>query len=251
VHNGFVNVDKEKMSKSLGNFVTVRDVLARNDAEAFRWFLIAAHYRGPIQFDTETVEGRVVFPGVDEAEKRVDYMYATLERLRDLANRGGTPPPKPPADLVTTRKDIERAVERAREGLMDDLNTPVAVAELGEIAKLGNELADAAQKRRKDANFVASAATVARAAEKAMMKVASMLGILQTSPAKYAERARAQRLRLRGIAAEDVEQKVAERIQARKDKDFARSDALRDELSRLGISLRDAPDGTTSWTVEA
>ena len=68
MHNGFVNVDKEKMSKSLGNFVTVRDVLARNDAEGFRWFLLAAHYRGPIQFDTEQLpDGRVGFPGVDEA----------------------------------------------------------------------------------------------------------------------------------------------------------------------------------------
>src|SRR3954471_11458955 len=100
MHNGFVNVDKEKMSKSLGNFVTVRDVLARNDAEGFRWFLLAAHYRGPIQFDTEQLaDGRVVFPGVDEAERRVDYLFATVERLNELMRAGLTPPGKLPPEL--------------------------------------------------------------------------------------------------------------------------------------------------------
>jgi cysteinyl-tRNA synthetase len=93
LHNGFVNVDKEKMSKSLGNFVTVSDVLERNDAQALRWFLLTVHYRGPIQFDLEKKsDGRVIFPGVDEAERRVDYMYSSLVRLRELTASGKTVP---------------------------------------------------------------------------------------------------------------------------------------------------------------
>src|SRR5688500_4540453 len=86
IHNGFVNVDKEKMAKSLGNFVTIRQVYERNDLEALRYFLMSVHYRGPIQFDTDKLEdGRVIFPGVLEAERRVDYLYQTLARLRMLA----------------------------------------------------------------------------------------------------------------------------------------------------------------------
>src|SRR6202034_3839312 len=79
LHGGFLNVDKEKMSKSLGNFVTIDDVLTRNDAEALRYFLLGTHYRGPLQFDMEKDEatGRVTFPGVDEAEGRVEYLYNT------------------------------------------------------------------------------------------------------------------------------------------------------------------------------
>src|SRR6185369_11888676 len=107
MHNGFVNVDKEKMSKSLGNFVTVRDVLARNDAEVFRWFLLAAHYRGPIQFDTEQLaDGRVLFPGVDEAERRVDYIYGAVERLRQALDPAHTAPPKLPPELQAFRERI-------------------------------------------------------------------------------------------------------------------------------------------------
>jgi cysteinyl-tRNA synthetase len=251
LHNGFVNIDKEKMSKSLGNFVTIRDVLARNDPEAFRWFLIAVQYRGPIQFDTEQVGGRVVFPGIEEAERRVDYMYSTLGRLRDVSSAGITAPAKLPADLSSMKKAVDNALKAARAALCDDLNTPVALAELGEIAKLANELGDLVKKRRKDVGFVGAAGVVAKAAELAILEIAAMVGVLQTPRESYSARSQARRLSVRSLDASTIERKVAERVQARKDKDFARSDALRDELAGLGISLRDAPDGTTSWTVEA
>src|SRR5262249_28487285 len=94
IHNGFVNVDKEKMAKSLGNFVTIRQVYERNDPEALRCFLLGVHYRGPIGFDTEKLpDGRVVFPGVCEAERRVDYLYQGLGRVEGLA--GDAEPPEP------------------------------------------------------------------------------------------------------------------------------------------------------------
>jgi len=82
MHNGFLNVDKEKMSKSLGNVIKPRDIYAANDPEALRYVFLTAHYRGPLAFDIEKKGGeRFAFPGVDEAERRVDYLYATLERL--------------------------------------------------------------------------------------------------------------------------------------------------------------------------
>jgi cysteinyl-tRNA synthetase len=251
VHNGFVNVDKEKMSKSLGNFVTVRDVLARNDAEAFRWFLLSAHYRGPIQFDTVTIDdGRVIFPGVDEAEKRVDYLYATVDRLRGLVAGGATAPARLPAEVLQVRQNVEAALERADRALDDDLNTPVALAELGEVARHANELCDAAAKRKKDAAFLGAASVVAHVALVAIGRLSEELGILSTPLAEYRERTRSLRLALRGLRPGDIEEKVAERNAARAAKDFARSDAIRAELAARGVSLRDGADGTT-WTVEA
>jgi cysteinyl-tRNA synthetase len=249
MHNGFVNVDKEKMSKSLGNFVTVRDVFARNDPEALRWFLLGVHYRGPIQFETETLEsGRVVFPGVDEAERRVDYLYATRERLRALVQAGATAPSKLPKELVGLRERGEAAAEKGVAALADDLNTPVAIAELGEIAKHANELADLAQRRPKDVAFQGGAAVVARALELAMERLTTPLGVLFSPFAVYRDRTRARRLSLRGMSAEGVERRIAERVEARRAKEYGKSDAIRDELLAAGISLHDGPAGTT-WTI--
>jgi cysteinyl-tRNA synthetase len=249
MHHGFVNVDKEKMSKSLGNFVTVKDVLDRNDPEAFRLFLLGVHYRGPIQFDTDVLENnRVVFPGVDEAEKRLDYLYSTRERLAALAAHGVTLPAKLPKELLSAREAAESARAKADAALDDDLNTTVAIAELGELGKHANEVCDLVMRRQKDAAFVASADIVARALEAAMMRIAGQLGILQADVAAYRDRTRARRLRQRGLSQEGVESLVAERVAARRGKDFARSDAIRDELLAAGISVHDGPTGST-WTI--
>jgi cysteinyl-tRNA synthetase len=248
MHNGFVNVDKEKMSKSLGNFVTVRDVLERNDPEAFRLFLLGVHYRGPIQFDTETAGSRVFFPGVDEAERRVDYFYATLERLSALVARGLTAPPKLPKELVAARDAAEAGRTRADEALADDLNTSVAIAELGELAKHGNEVCDLAMRRAKDAGFQGSAGVVAQLLTASVSRITAQLGILRTPVDEYRGRTRARRLAQRGLSVEDVERRVTERMDARKAKDFARSDALRDELLASGVSVHDGAAGPT-WTI--
>jgi cysteinyl-tRNA synthetase len=249
MHNGFVNVDKEKMSKSLGNFVTVRDVLARNDAEALRLFLLGVHYRGPIQFDTETLpDGRVVFPGVDEAERRVDYLYATRERLKSLGGSGVTVPAKLPKELTTTREAVDAAVKKADAALEDDLNTAVAVAELGEIARHVNEMCDLAQRRAKDVAFQGAAAVVGRGFELAMKRVTDQLGVLGAPAEEYRARTRARRLSLRGLSEADVAGRVAARVEARAAKDFARSDAIRAELEAMGIAVHDSPSGST-WTI--
>jgi len=249
MHNGFINVDKEKMSKSLGNFVTIRDVLERNDAEAFRWFLLTVHYRGPIQFETEKLpDGRVVFPGVDEAERRVDYVYTAARRLRELTDTGVTVSGRIPPEIAAFRDAAERAGREAEAALDDDLNTPVALAALGEIARHANELCDLAQKRRKDASVLGAAAIVSHAIGSELGRVAERLGLLIASPEAYAARTRALRLRLRGLSPDDIDRKVAERAEARQNKDFARSDAIRAELDALGVSLRDAPGGS-EWTI--
>jgi cysteinyl-tRNA synthetase len=250
MHNGFVNVDKEKMSKSLGNFVTVRDVLERNDPEGFRWFLLAAHYRGPIQFDTEQLpDGRVVFPGVDEAERRVDYLFSTMERLAELMRASLTAPAKLPPELLKLKTELDAAARQGDAALDDDLNTPVALAALGEMMRIANETAMLAQKRRKDAGFVGSAAVMGRHVASAITTLAKQLGLMNTTPADYAARVKARRLALRKLSGESIDQKLRERSEARKAKDFARSDAIRDELLALGVAVSDSADGQSTWTI--
>jgi cysteinyl-tRNA synthetase len=250
MHNGFVNADKEKMSKSLGNFVTVSDVFERNDPEALRCFFLSAHYRGPIQFDSDKLaDGRVVFPGVDEAERRMDHAFSAVRRLESLQALGLTVPAKLAPELVAHRDAAERAVKQAETALDDDLNTPVALASFGEIARLGHELADLTAKRKKDLAFAAGASVASRALLAGLERIARQLGLFQVSPADYAARTRARRLRLRGLSEADIDQKVRDRAEARAAKDFARSDALRAELTALGISVQDAGD-KSEWTIE-
>ena len=249
MHNGFVNVDKEKMSKSLGNFVTVQDVLARNDAEGFRWFLLGAQYRGPVQFDTEQLpSGRVIFPGVDEAERRVDYVYGALQRLRELVSAGLTAPGKLPPELVPFRERVLKAEAAADAALDDDLNSPVALAALGEMAQAANEACDLAKRKKKDMPIQGASGVFARLVLTSIGKLARDLGLLHPTPEEYFARVRVRRLALRSLTETDIETKVQGRADARANKDFARGDALRDELLGMGITLMDTPT-STEWSI--
>src|SRR5258708_97191 len=247
MHNGFLNVDKEKMSKSLGNVIKPRDIYAANDSEALRYVFLTAHYRGPLAFDIEKQGAdRFAFPGVDEAERRVDYLYATLERLDSHAAEGEPDPA--PKDLTSYRETIEKSVEQVLSALDDDLNTPVAVAHMGELAKAANELCDLLQKRKKDAKLVAEASKLARLARESLGSSLEVLGLLHTPLSDYRTRTRTRRLSRRGLSAAEVEQRLTLRADARQKKDFARSDQIRAELAALGVEVFDSPAGTT-WSM--
>ena len=249
MHNGFVNVDKEKMSKSLGNFVTVRDVLERNDAEGFRYFLLTVHYRGPLTFDTDKLEdGRVVFPGVDEAERRIDYLVTTVERLDALAEKDVTVSAKLPGELIPLRKVITSARGKVKAALDDDLNTPVALAAIAEMAKVSNDLCDIAQKRRKDKAMLGTIQGLASQALVTLLSCANVLGLLQCGVEDYTKRTRERRLRVRGIDAASIETRIGARTKARVDKDFALADSIRKELLAQGVEIADTPSGT-EWRV--
>lgn len=252
IHNGFVNVDKEKMAKSLGNFVTIKQVYERNDPEALRYFLLTVHYRAPIAFDTEKLaDGRVIFPGVLEAERRVDYLYQTLERLRGLATAQKVSTISTlPASLSGYMTLANEAVPRVRTALNDDLNTPVALSVVAEIAKAGNELCDLFVRKQKDVAFKGQAPYVASRLAKGLVDVTERLGLLQTMPSDYTARTQAQRLKLRGIDAATIDAKINERSQARANKDFARADAIRNELTSFGIEIYDGTVQTT-WRILA
>lgn len=247
MHNGFINIDKEKMSKSLGNFVKPRDVYENNDPEALRYLYLTVHYRGPLNFDIEKLDsGRVVFPGVDEAEGRIDYFYGTLARLAELATEGDIDTKV--KELASLREVLLGGRGRVKDALDDDLNTPVALAVIGEMAKSANELCDLAIKRRKDARLVEAASILAHHAERELRSSLDVLGLVQSTASDYTERTRNRRLASRGLRAEDIEAKIAERAAARQAKDFAKADAVRKELEALGIDIADGAEGTR-WGV--
>ncbi|AKU97582.1 Cysteinyl-tRNA synthetase [Labilithrix luteola] len=246
MHNGFLEIDKEKMSKSLGNFVTIKDVRDRNDPEALRYLYLGTHYRGPLSFDVEKRDdGRVVFPGVDEAERRIDYLYSTRDALQAAA---GDEQAGDSNVLQGQAKIVNEGPERVLSTLDRDLNTPQALSVLAEVAKAANEIVMQIPKLKKDPAKHAAARSLAAKAVHALQATCEPLGLLQSTSEEYWSRTRAQRLRIRGLEAAAIDKKVTERGEARAAKDFARADALRKELTELGIEVFDAADAST-WKI--
>jgi cysteinyl-tRNA synthetase len=246
LHNGFLTVDSEKMSKSLGNFVTVKDVLARNDPEAFRYFLLGTHYRGPLSFDVDKLaDGRVVFPGVDAAERRVEYLYTTLEAL-DAAGEGDADGDVPA--LAQYADIIAQAPERTLATLDKDLNTPQALAVLADLGKAANEVVLFTNKAKKDVKAQKAGRKLVRAAKAALAKTCEPLGLMQATPSEFFARTQQRRIALRGIDPALIERKLEERKAAREAKDFARADAIRGELVAMGVEVLDSAGGAR-WKV--
>jgi cysteinyl-tRNA synthetase len=222
LHNGFVQIDDEKMSKSLGNFFTARDVLARFDAEGLRFFLLGTHYRRDFNFSDLVLA---------EAERRVRALYETLERAGRLAGE------EAPAGARGA------LVERCLEAMDDDFNTPQVLGLLAEAFTAANALAD--KKGKKGPADRAALAAFVRDAR----AVGQVLGILQRAPAEALLAIRGKAAARRGIEPAAVEARIAERAAARAARDYARGDAIRDELLAQGVALMDGPGGTT-WAVD-
>jgi cysteinyl-tRNA synthetase len=221
LHNGFVEIDDEKMSKSLGNFFTVRDVLARYDGEGLRFFLLGTHYRNDFNFSDAIL---------DEAERRLGYLYETLAKAERLA-----------ADATPGQEAA--FVEPCRAALDDDFNTPQVLGLLADAFTAANALAD--KKGKKSPDEKAALAAFAQG----VRAVGGALGVLQRPPAAALRALRDKAAARRGIEEAWVDAKLAARSEARKAKDFARSDALRDELLAKGVAIMDGPEGT-SWKVQ-
>jgi cysteinyl-tRNA synthetase len=186
---------------------------------------------------------------VIEAERRVDYVYQAMARLGALPVSGEeTRPAKTPKDLASFVALATEAGSRVRAALDDDLNTPVALAVVGELAKAANEIADLQQRKKKDAEVQKAIPFVVAEVQAALHAAMGPLGLLQTPPDTYRARTQAQRLALLGLTPQEIDARLEERSLARKNKDFARGDAIRRDLDVLGIEIADSPEGTT-WRV--
>ena len=243
MHNGFINVRtsddvEEKMSKSLGNFFTIKDVLARHEPEALRLFLLGTHYRKPITFEVEPAEeGGARYISLEDAEKRLAYTYTTLARLDQALATGKEPGPGEvlaPADDFTERFDA---------ALDDDFNTAAAVGFSSELLTLANKLLDQPKAAPKPVRR--RTLTAIRAG---LRHVHRGLGVFGQDPQLFLERRRDKLCVDREIDPQQVGELILRRTEARKAKDFAGADALRDELVSKGVELMDSPTGT-SWRV--
>ncbi|OGQ77769.1 MAG: cysteine--tRNA ligase [Deltaproteobacteria bacterium RIFOXYA12_FULL_58_15] len=222
MHNGFVNIDNEKMSKSLDNFFTVREVLEKFDAQALRYFLLTTHYRSPINFSDQSVR---------EAEARVKYLYETLARMDATITDGPT--------AGTYREAWVGDLVAGFEATMDDdFNTAKVIGDLSEAFSLVNDILDHPKDKDTDARTL-------RALRTAITEIGSVLGLFTDNPAVVLERLSSRRQKDAGVDPLAVEDLIAERAAARKAKDFARADAVRNELAAMGVVIKDSPQGTT------
>jgi cysteinyl-tRNA synthetase len=205
MHNGFVRVDDEKMSKSLGNFFTIREVLEKFDPEVVRFFILRAHYRSPLNYSDAHLE---------DARQGLARLYTALASAQGLEGE----PKEDPADQESVA--AERAFTQAMD---DDFNTPVAIAALFDLASLVNKSADSAQR--------ASRACVLR-------RLGTVLGLLGRPPADFAQSGS------QGLDKAQIEGLIAERTLAKQARNFAKADQIRAELLAQGVVLEDSAAGT-------
>ena len=218
MHNGFVRVDDEKMSKSLGNFFTIREVLKKFDAEVVRFFILRAHYRSPLNYSDAHL---------DDARQGLSRLYTALSAAGITSAHPYQVHPIHGAALAAECADwpgVVAAITAFVEAMDDDFNTPIAIAALFDIATEVNKASEPAQRQR--------GALILRA-------LAATLGILERAPAEFLQA---------GVAGRDtasIEAWIAERAAAKKAKEFARADQIRADLLAQGVVLEDGPGGTT------
>ncbi|WP_439536483.1 cysteine--tRNA ligase [Methyloversatilis sp.] len=198
MHNGFVRVDDEKMSKSLGNFFTIREVLKQYDPEVVRFFILRAHYRSPLNYSDAHL---------DDARGALSRLYTTLKNV-------------PPADV---RPDwTTPAGQRLRAAMDDDFNTPEAMAVLFELSNDANRSGDPAVSGE-------------------LRALAGVLGLLERSAEDFLQ----GRAQAGGLDDAQIGALIEQRIAAKKARDFATADRVRDELKQQGVILEDSAAGTT------
>jgi cysteinyl-tRNA synthetase len=242
LHSGMVNYNGEKMSKSLGNVVTIRSVGETHDLESLRLLMLSVHYRSPVAFEiTRDAEGRRSLPDLDEAEARLEYFYRTLERLDQSGLTGAEAGGGAAAGALVAPAEATLASFQA--AMDDDFNTAAALGHLYESFVLANKLLDDPKAAIKDVRR----RTLARLRAD-LLTCGATLGIFQRVPSEFLAARRTRLCLRRGIDAAAVETRIGARAAARLAKDFARADEIRKALQAESIELMDSPTGTT-WRV--
>jgi len=224
VHNGFVTVESEKMSKSLGNFLTIRDALTTYHPEVLRFFLLSKHYRSPLDFAKSAVL---------DLQSGLVRIYRTVQRVNDVLGRGDEKD-SAPLEGSLSEKEEDSFLGRFIEAMDEDLNTPSAIAlmfeKVTEMNKAMDGGVDEAGKKRLQEGLAH------------LYSAARVLGILEERPEDFFEKVAAPS---DALDTANIERLIEERTKARAAKDWSRADAIREDLKRMGIVLEDGPAGTT------
>jgi cysteinyl-tRNA synthetase len=234
IHNGFVQINQEKMSKSLGNFFTIREIFEKSKwsqdvtAEVLRYFLLSTHYRAPLDFSDQ---------GLQEAREALEGFYGLFNRLRN--------PESKTADDKDLPSSVEKARESFRKAMDNDLNTPVAISALQNLRSEVNRVLDSGLSKRGMDHAL-----------QAFRSLGMVIGLFQLNRWDYRIKPGSGHLKplggeakaiTTGMSEEDIKAKMADRIEAKKRKDFTRADTIRAELALHGIIIEDASDGTSRW----
>ena len=233
IHHGFVTIRDEKMSKSLGNFLTIRDILDHYHPEVLRFFIFSTQYRNPLDFSQETMQ---------DAMAGLDRLYECVAAVENLP--GTSSDDAAPVTGGKDRKKLESMEERFQKAMDNDFNTAQAQGIFFETAKILNKILRQLPETpaREDAELLLSTSAT-------LKKLAGIMGLLQEDAGEYLAAKKAAMLAEIDINEEEIQTLIQERNQAREAKDWARSDAIRDRLLKQGIELKDGPEGT-GWTVK-
>ena len=231
VHNGFVQINSEKMSKSLGNFTTIRAILQHYLPEVLRFFLLTKHYRSPLDYSTEAV---------DEAEKGLKRIYTSMALMESELTRTkwkNSPLPEEfQAELTKAEEDWKKAME-------DDMNTAAALGHIFTITRMANRILE-----NKNWKKSSRAQEIFQRILADLTTWGAIMGVFTRPSAELLTSLRDSRAARNGIEEAKVLDLITQRGQARKDKDFARADVIRDELTAMHVTVQDTPQGVT-WDV--
>lgn len=233
IHHGFVTIRDEKMSKSLGNFLTIRDILDHYHPEVLRFFIFSTQYRNPLDFSEAAMQDAMA------GLTRLYECIAAVDKLSDKTSDS--------AETIATSKDtkkIELLEEHFQKAMDNDFNTAQAQGSLFETVKIMNKIM-----RQLPAPPSTSDYQLLKTAAATIVKLAFIMGILQENAADYLAAKKAAMLAQTSISEEEILAFIEERNQARADKEWARSDEIRDKLLEQGIELKDGPQGT-AWSVK-
>ncbi len=224
IHNGFVNIDQEKMSKSLGNFLMIKDVIKTYHPEVVRLFLLSNHYRSPIDFTDKAM---------DEARSGLDKIYAFLERAEEKIG-------------LISGQDVETGDcwQRFCEAMDDDFNSARGIGILFDTVRSINRLLDQHQD-----NLSKKIKKTIQSNQSDILRIGNILGILLEPPRVYFDKKRFQGLEQKSIDPAVIDKRVKEREEARKANDWEKADQIRKQLADMNIILEDRPDGTI-WKID-
>ncbi|MDX1778497.1 MAG: cysteine--tRNA ligase, partial [Thermodesulfobacteriota bacterium] len=232
IHNGFVNINQEKMSKSLGNIFTIREILEHYHPEAVRLFLLSHHYRSPVDFSDQNLK---------EAQMGLDRLYTLLKDLKEMQNGEESSS----SHEQEVRRLIETLPETFEKAMDDDFNTASALGILQRTTRdLNRLLADV----KKEGNGGLPSSLLEEGL-KNFTTMGNVLGILAIDPIAYFQQKQDEGMKDISLSEEEILKYIEERKTARSNKDWKRADQIRDELLNKGIILEDSPQGTT-WKVK-